>query len=468
MHIEYLGNFQRYGLLSVYELQNAGLPSNIYMSLQTESDVSVPITPLCTVNQMSNEDFAAALPEPTLQVYKSFTINKYRVYTDKTIDDAIIYAHYGLIRAGGVQFTLVDMVASDKSDYLYMLDFYAIDIPNAFIVAKDVLQPYSLVQPLSFDMANYVNGHRESLEVTKNTNAYAKLLTKMSLVGNDLTIACQDAAGVSAATHIARVLNIAEESVVITCKVQVIGIDNAGNKVFNYEIIAANGDYGDSPMHVILPGLPDKAVAAQVSIDYIASLQTIGETLHLYDKMILTDEQVVMLHPLSAIDVSNGFATLFRLFDGDGAPLANAVLNINGVNYTSDINGLISLNLMPGSYPYSLTYNGVTKYATLTVGMSMTVQIVFNVVQLDMQVHVVGTDDCPLTGMEITVDGSTTMTTDANGNITLRSLQGRIFTLSAELGQIVHQKQLANNGATQILRIYNSFDDEVVLEDVLS
>ena len=468
MHIEYLGNFQRYGLLSVYELQNAGLPSTIYMSLHTDSDVQVPITPLCSVNQMSNEDFAAALPVPSVQVYKSFTINKYRVYTDTAIDDCIIYAHYGLIRAGGVQFALIDMVASDKSEYLYMLDFYAIDIPNAVIVAKDALQQYNLVQPLSFDMANYVNGHRESLQVTKNTNAYAKLLTKMSLVGNDLTVTCQDAAGVSAATHIARVLGIAEESIVITCKVQVRGIDNAGNNVFNYELIAANADYGDAAMHIILPALSSNAVAAQVSIDYILNLQTIGETLHLYDKIILTDEQVVMLHPLTAIDVSNGFATLFRLLDGDGAPLANATLNINGVNYTSDINGLISLNLMPGSYPYSLTYNGATKYATLTVGMSMTVQIIFDVKQVDMQVHVVGTNDFPLTGMEIVVDGNTRMTTDANGDITLRSLQGRIFTLNAELGQIIHQKQMANNGATQILRIYNSFDDQVVLEDVLS
>ena len=462
--IQYIGSFEQAGTLLVHELANAALPWTIYLSLKDDALFTLPDTSLGGVALQSNADFAMTLPEPVLQFTGVFKVNKYRLYANSLTDVTNVYAHYGLLRAGGIQFSIADTIASEHSDYLMQIDFYALDLPVICQVYKQHLSNYPLVQQLSFDIAGYVNGRRQNKEVIRYTNLYPKLLVNAKLSGNDLLITCKDTNGLSAARHIAESLGIAEETVSATAEITMIGLDIAGQVSQKYQLLAAHANYSDDPLHVVLPKLQPNIVAVQVSVDYLLNLQTIGETIRLNNSIVLTDTEVSNLHPINASELANGIRIGIVALTTNNEPIMGARITIDGKTYMTNEQGLAELLLQPGVYIYQVQYGTIVKTLTLTVAVPQVIQIIFDVVLLAMTVELVGSDDYALPNIELDVDGAK-LTTNKQGVILLRGVQGRVFRISHKLGQTLHEQTVSLDSKSARLHLYNEFDDELAFFD---
>lgn len=458
MQIQYIGSFNRTGTLMVYELSNPGLPWTIYMSLSTDIEPELPITPPCKVSLQTSEEFQASLPAPSQQIYGTFGVNKYRVLANSVAEVTNIYAHYGLIRAGGIIFSVTDMIAASDDNYLYEIEFYALDIPRAFAVFESQLSMYNLVQQLSFDVGSYEQGRRTALNVIRNTNLYPKLLTSLMLDVNDLSIICKDTSGVGAAKHIAMTMGIAEESISVTCNVQLIGLDYEGATKLNYSIIAANPDYGDETMHVILPMVNSDVIAAQVNIEYLLELQTIGEIIRINNTLVLTDEQLAQLRPLNIKDVLNGYEVGFHCYNDNNEPLENVVIKINGETLVTNELGVTIIKLKPGSYVYTAQIDDDYRVDTILVANGMIIRIVFSVRHVDQTLQLFGTNNRVLDNFDFAVNDDI-FTTDENGQVVARLLAGQPAMLTAILGDNILTKEIIATEEPKSWNVYTTFDD---------
>lgn len=348
MEVKYLGEFFKQGVLSVYELDNPGSPSTIYVTFK-DDEHTLGITPLCKVTSQSNADFEASMPAPSLEVTGEFKFCKYAVFANNPVpDNVIINAHNGLIRCGGTQFTVADLLASSNDKFTYETTFNIIDMQYACTANAQLSKAYNLTEQLSFDIAGYTNGRRTSLDAVHTVDAYPKLAVGLSLTGNDLLISCTDTVGVGAAKHIAMSLGIAEENISVTSKITLRGIDKTGQLASLYSIIAANPDYSDEPMHVILPKQPMTVIAVDVTVDYALELHTIGEIVTLRGKLALTDEQIGSLRPLSALDIATGVLIGFTVLSGN-SPVQNAMITVGELIATTNNIGMAELTLQPGT-----------------------------------------------------------------------------------------------------------------------
>lgn len=463
MQIQYIGSFNRTGTLMVYELSNPGLPWTIYMSLSTDIEPELPITPPCKVSLQTSEEFQASLPAPSQQIYGTFGVNKYRVLANSVAEVTNIYAHYGLIRAGGIVFSVTDMVAASDDNYLYEVEFYALDIPRAFAVFESQLSMYNLVQQLSFDVGSYEQGRRTALNVIRTTNLYPKLLTSLMLDVNDLSIICKDTSGVGAAKHIAMTMGIAEESISVTCNVQLIGLDHEGATKLNYSIIAANPDYGDETMHVILPMVNSDIIAAQVNIEYLLELQTIGEIIRINNTLVLTDEQLAQLRPLNIKDVLDGYEVGFHCYNDNNEPLENVVIKINGETLVTNELGVAIIKLKPGSYVYTAEINNERRVDSILVANGMIVRITFPVQYVEQSIQLFGTDNKVLDNFSFAVNYDI-FTTNENGVIITRLLAGQPATLTAILGNNILTKVFTAKGVPVTWNVYAAFDESTKFE----
>jgi hypothetical protein len=439
----------------------------------TLSDSEIVVNQMCKVNLMSNAEFAATLPEPVLQLQGTFILNKYIAYANDLADVTNIVAHYGTIRTGGLQFALTDALASANDSYTYQVEFYAIDAPTLFQVFEQQLNRYRLVQQLSFDIGSYVEGRRIALDVIRYTSLYPKLLVAGDLTGNDLLITCKDTNGVGACKHISQALGIAEESISAACKVSMIGLDRYGQKQMAYTIIASNENYDDTPMHVILPTVSNDVVAVKVDLDYILTLQTIGETLHLTYSLVLTDEQVGTLHPLNADEIAGGVLTTFVVLSSQNEPIEGVTITISDGNKNlmegiTQENGTLAFKLNPGSYIVYVEYERMTKMIPITVSTAQIFTITYDVVLLSMNVQVIGSEQYALPNITLDSSGVTKVSSNA-GIIQLRGIEGRVFSITHQLGQTLHQELTRMNAGTTVkMNLFNQFDDELMFQDELT
>lgn len=465
--MQHIGTFDRTGVLSVYELSNPGLPSTIYFSLESGGAPVIPNNALGKITLLSDEAFEATLGDAKVKIAGTFKVNKYSLFANDLTEVTNIYAHYGLLRAGGICISIADVLASSNDKFLYEVQFYVLDLPTTFQVFKSQLANYSLVQQLSFDIASYESGKRSKVEVIRNTNLYPKVLVSTALTGNDLLIICKDTNGVGGAEHIANSIGIAEESISVTCKVSVVGLDSSGQTSLAYEIIAANPDYSDEPMHVILPMLPKNVIACRVSIDYMLDLQTIGEVVHLTDAIVLTDQQVSLLRPLNAIEISGGATVAFYAVSRENEGIEGVNIVVDDKSVTTQSNGIAEVKLMPGSYTVQITYTDFVKVIPIVVTGPQVVNLLLDVVLIDMQVAVIGSDDYRLP--QITMDASNvTKVTDENGVITLRGVEGRVFRITHQLGEVLHEYAMTMDGQDKRILLFNTFDNETLFTDELT
>lgn len=373
MEVVYLGSFTVPGTISIYELINANGPATIYFAL-TDANDTLPATPLCKIQQLSNAQFAANLPAPAQQFYANCTLKKYRMYLVDVESDGIIYAHYGQLRSGGLSFTSADILASDKDEYVGYVDFYSIDMQSLYQGEGNLSSKYPLVQQESFDIARYEDGKRADMNTLQSDSAYPKLLTTMQLSGNDLLLTCKDTSGADASTYLARMLGIAETAMNVYCKVTVVGMDAADNIDMLFEQIIANADRGDGPMHIILPKIANDIVAVRIYTEYTIEIQTIGETLIVNNELVLTDEQIALLRPITVNSLSSQATVVIRIVDA-GAPVPNQSIAIAGLSLTTNYAGVVTTKLYPGDYAYYFVQNNKSYAGMLQVADSQTFTI---------------------------------------------------------------------------------------------
>lgn len=338
--IQLVASFDVTTTVSVYELTNAGNPSNIYFAFD-----DIPNNGICRVNS------ALMLPsEPVFSTMANVRMQKFLVQCNDISDMLQLYIHYGLFRCGGVDVTAAELLASSDDNYMYQFYAYAVDLPELIRNNGQLNAMYTIVQQLSFDIANYTDAKRVSLTAMHSNDMYPKLRSYLAVDGNYLTIECKDTDGYDAAKHISRALGVAEETVTAGCYVRYTCIDENQQLLFDKRHKVANEDENASAILTYLPLLDEAAVGLKIAIDYYVYVYTLGITLTFSNAMILSDEQLAPLIRYTPESVAYGYEVFFRITNVFGSPIPRAKVYIDNIELVTPESGIVVTHLHKGLY----------------------------------------------------------------------------------------------------------------------
>lgn len=176
--------------------------------------------------------------------------------------------------------------------------------------------------------------------------------------------------------------------------------------------------------------------------------------------MAAVQDTVVMDKAPEAVDVVMvaGWATTFHVNASSGTPahVQNALIEINGFNLYTDVNGEFAVGLANGTYPYTVSklYYGDETGSAVVSSAAQTITVNMDPLALKVIVAVVDDDvpSSPVAGAAVEV-GTETGTTDANGLVELDlpfSTTGYAYTVSKagfadSTGTVVVNKSLTLN-----------------------
>lgn len=284
--IQYVSTRTELKLVKVYEVEQPGLPSLIFVHAD-----DMPIVGKCNAIRKQVQ-----LSEPVLTMQLQVPIMTYRLRCNELDEAYRIFAHYGLFCAASLDFDATNALPSTDTNFMHEMTFDVIDLQALFDAYPVTFNRYQLLQQLSFDIAEYdQDGRRLDIQSINSTTSYAKLTTRLSLRLNQLTILAVDTQGRSITKYLSDTSGIAEESMQCYCRVKLESKDGAGGVLDRYEITASTPNADDSPLVVVLPNLALGAKVATVYTKYIVDINTTGDTVELENKIILTDEQLAGL-----------------------------------------------------------------------------------------------------------------------------------------------------------------------------
>lgn len=314
--IRFLANYTKTGICSMYETSNNATIATIvnsevfkYAGLPNEDPdantyVRIPKQIITTSTLNDTDNYGNQLFRQVSTYSGLIPYQKYRIYCNSISELKIISAHYGSYYCGGIEFRLSNLIASDNTDYAYMIDFSVINLPLLLEYAKFANVDVNLVQHLSFDIADYADNRRTSIFTIQSDNTYSRLTMTLSLIDNELQISCKDTRGKSVSEHISEDLGLSDTTMECTAKIQMQCINEEGSNVQSYNILAANINYNDDTIAICMPSIVDDAVACSIYVTYNISLYTLSNNITLTSQLILTDEQISNLRPIRLSDLS--------------------------------------------------------------------------------------------------------------------------------------------------------------------
>jgi len=291
--IKLLSTHTKRTTVRVYEIEQPSAPSIIYFAIDD----------IANVDKCKAVRSDLVLGDPVLQATVDVPIQHLVFRTNYIEDVARIYAHYGLFRAGGCDFTAADCRASSDTAWMLQYEFDIIDLPELLADNADVFANYKLLQQLSYEIAEYdTDNRRTSLASKASTTAYDRLTVRLVLNKNLLTIACQDTAGRSAATHISSLTGIAEETIQCAAEIRMQALTSTGIELSTYNVLVAHADYSDSAIEACLPAVPSGTAIVAINVKYIIEVNTTGDVITVSSKLMLTDQQIANLQLIYGVD----------------------------------------------------------------------------------------------------------------------------------------------------------------------
>lgn len=279
-------------------------------------------------------------------------IDKYTIRCKELDGTMQVYAHYGLIRSGGIDVTPSDCIASTDPAFTYQFDLYSINVPDMLSSNAGVGGILDATQQLSFDIAGYIDGRRQYLTTLQTQSAYPKLNTYMSVSDNELSIECKDTEGYSAGEHIARALGVALETISSDCDIRYTVLDENFQIIKDIRANVRNADEQADTIKTYLPMLDKNATAMRISIEYHVNVYTLGITLTFGNAMVLADEQLAELIRNDVEEIGDGYECVFDVRNIFRHGIPNADISIDGMKLTTNIDGLAWTRLLRGSYSY--------------------------------------------------------------------------------------------------------------------
>lgn len=184
-------------------------------------------------------------------------------------------------------------------------------------------------------------------------------------------------------------------------------------------------------------------------------------------KSVALEDTLDAIYAALGIDRPTGVRVTFVVKMSTGQRLPNASIAINGQTGITDANGECIFYLQSGTYEYTVTFGEATTTDAITVEQTTTVEVTLDIALATMTVTVLGTDSTPLPNLLFTVNSSS-MRTDANGQLIINAPLGSTCTMQHTLGQTEHTftEEMANTSVQIVL--YNAFDDETEIETELT
>lgn len=147
------------------------------------------------------------------------------------------------------------------------------------------------------------------------------------------------------------------------------------------------------------------------------------------------------------------FAVSFTVTSG-GAPISGAVVTVNSQEITTGADGIATLNLPNGTYPYivsKLGYNNAT--GSVVVNNAAVNQPVSMTLAPFATTFAVTSAGAPLAGVSIIVNGTTILTTNAQGTVIGNFVNGSYTFVAAKAGYDNYNGEFVVNNATQTISI---------------
>lgn len=436
----------------LYEISRPGLPAICYTQVDGLPDVQVS-------DSLSMLDLSKLTPEADFMANISILVFEIKA---KSLPELVnVYAHNGLVRAGGARLRSSDFSLTGQGDYAVSAVFRCADLRLLSRTSSSHFDHWPIVQQLSFDITEFNADKLASKLSIRNTSLYAKLAVQAELVLGDLSIVCNDSDGLSAREHVALQTGIAVPSMRVNAEVRLSGFDATGQLVSDYKVIVANPDYSDDPISLALPRVSKNVVVARLDVQYNIELTSIGETLTLTDSAVLTDSTLATLRQLTIYDLQGGASIGFTVKDSDGKPVEGAKISIGDKTVVTDQAGLAVARVRLGTYVYTIAYESIIKTIPITVTSDVVVDAMVDVKQIDMLVTIVGTDSYALPGITLDVNEGTRITDEA-GTIRLTGAEGRLFRITHKLGETLHSKVIRATDGQKSIMLFNTFDKEQV------
>lgn len=358
----HLGQFNFTTGVSIHEISTS---TGTIQYLHTEKSDD---TGLCTVVQTET----LSLPSHIFSINGNFIFNKYRIYLETITDFVQVHAHYGKIRAGGVNLNSLSAV-SDKPGYSYMADMYVLDVPATTVSRTVFAQKLSVTENLSFDIASYSSNRRISLTNELVNNRFPKIQSIITLSGRTITIDCKDTIGNKASEHISNALGISDANIIASCDLVINGFNHAVENVLKQSIKLANIDSSDDAMLYVLPEISEDVESMQILSTYNIDIATIGLSMTFGGSLILTDTQIAELRPMTLSSLYNTVDIAFTVYDDYNDPIANASIVLAGQTKVTDGDGFVSFNIARGDYLAILsaaTYTGYQQHVVADISKS--------------------------------------------------------------------------------------------------
>lgn len=302
--------------VKVYELEQPSAPSIAYFA----------IADIANVDKCKAVRSDLVLGEPVLTADIDVPLQHFAFRTNDIDNVCRIYAHYGLLRAGGCDFTAADCKASTDTTWMLQYDFSIIDLPELIADNPEVFKNYRILQQLAYEVAEYdTNNRRTNLLTKANVSGYDRLTTRLALDKNLLTISCQDTAGRYAATHIANLTGVAEESIQCAAEVCMQSMTATGVELSAYNVLVAHTDYDDAPIEACLPAVPNGTSIVAIKVKYIIEINTTGDTITVASKLMLTDQQISNLQLVYGVDSGLQIDDLLNIIESQQVQLRGYV-----------------------------------------------------------------------------------------------------------------------------------------------